>query len=76
MTSNEKTTERLTVDLEADVKQKLRVVTAMKGERHMQKAVIALINEAYERLGVTSIPAGRTHPQANFEDAKTLQTNQ
>lgn len=47
--------ERLTVDLNPEQKHKLRVVTAMHGEKHMQKMVIRLIDTAFERMNIGSI---------------------
>lgn len=61
--------ERLTVDLEAEPKRKLRILTALHGEKHMQKMVIRLINEAYERSNIGSISAANPRPIVpNFAD--------
>lgn len=66
MSQNSKT-ERLTVDLEPDTKNKLRIITAIHGEKYMQSMVIRLIEECFERSYKGSISA--EHPEKmNFKD--------
>ena len=76
MNANEKK-ERLTVDLNAEQKHKLRVVTALHGEKHMQKMVIRLIDSAYERMNVGSISQDGTTtgklPHFGDEEIRNLQ---
>ena len=53
--SEAKKKERLTVDLDEQQKHKLRVITALHGEKYMQNMVVRLIDTAYERMNVGSI---------------------
>jgi hypothetical protein len=65
MTQNPKT-ERLTVDLLPDTKNKLRLITAVHGEKYMQKMVIRLIEECYNRCNLGSI--SQAQQKMNFTD--------
>lgn len=72
MSENKK--ERLTVDLLPDEKKELRIITAMHGEKHMQKMVIRLIHECYQRMNVGSINASGLHPNFLPEEIQNLRT--
>lgn len=66
MSNDKKDKERLTVDLDPEEKRKLRIITAMSGEKHMQKMVIRLINEKFENMNVKGLP------NFNDEEMKNL----
>ncbi len=67
--------ERLTVDLNGEQKHKLRVITAMHGEKYMQNMVIRLIETCFERMNVGTISHTGVKTVPNFvpEDLKNLE---
>lgn len=73
---NESQKERLTVDLLPDQKKKLRIITAMLGEKYMQNTVIRLIEEKFEVMNITSFPAKKpktSMPNFADEEMRNLQ---
>lgn len=68
--------ERLTVDLDPEQKQKLRLLTAFLNTKHMQRTVIQLIEEKYESMQIHSVSAEglKKYPGNHNYSERNLQT--